>query len=77
MDLVSPAYVQRQLGHHPITMTVDIYGTWIPGEGKGRVTLDRTFGASSPVSFRTREAPFDWRRESDTVKKTNNPFSSN
>lgn len=30
----SPAYVQKQLGHHSITMTVDIYGHWIPGEGK-------------------------------------------
>lgn len=34
MDHVSPAYVQRQLGHHSITMTVDIYGHWLPGEGK-------------------------------------------
>ncbi len=30
----SPAYVQKQLGHHSITMTVDIYGHWIPGVGK-------------------------------------------
>jgi integrase len=30
----SPAYVQNQLGHHSITMTVDIYGHWIPGEGR-------------------------------------------
>ncbi|SMC26644.1 integrase [Desulfacinum hydrothermale DSM 13146] len=34
MDHYSPAYVQKQLGHHSITMTVDIYGHWIPGEGK-------------------------------------------
>ena len=34
MDHYSPAYVQRQLGHHSISMTVDIYGHWIPGEGK-------------------------------------------
>ena len=67
MDLVSPAYVQKQLGHHSITMTVDVYGTWIPGEGKGRVALDKTFGARGPVSLRLREAPFDRRRESNEV----------
>ncbi len=33
-DHYSPAYVQKQLGHHSITMTVDIYGHWMPGEGK-------------------------------------------
>jgi integrase len=34
MAHISPAYVQRQLGHHSISMTVDIYGHWIPGEGR-------------------------------------------
>jgi integrase len=34
MDHVSPAYVQRLLGHKSISMTVDIYGHWIPGEGR-------------------------------------------
>lgn len=34
MEHYSPAYVQKQLGHFSITMTVDIYGHWIPGEGK-------------------------------------------
>jgi hypothetical protein len=34
MDHISPAYVQRMLGHHSISMTVDIYGQWIPGEGR-------------------------------------------
>jgi integrase len=34
MEHYSPAYVQKQLGHHSITMTVDTYGHWIPGEGK-------------------------------------------
>ena len=33
-----PAYVQKQLGHHSISMTVDIYGHWIPGEGKKDLT---------------------------------------
>ena len=27
----SPAYVQKQLGHSSIAITVDIYGHWIPG----------------------------------------------
>jgi integrase len=31
---MSPAYVQRQLGHSSIAITVDIYGHWIPGEGR-------------------------------------------
>jgi len=30
----SPAYVQRQLGHSSIDITVDIYGHWISGEGR-------------------------------------------
>ncbi len=38
----SPAYVQKQLGHHSIAMTVDTYGHWIPGEGRGQ--LDAALG---------------------------------
>jgi len=34
MAHISPAYVQKQLGHLSISMTVDIYGHWIPGEGR-------------------------------------------
>jgi len=34
MDHYSPAYVQKQLGHHSIEITVNIYGHWIPGEGR-------------------------------------------
>ncbi|MHC1727394.1 MAG: tyrosine-type recombinase/integrase [Syntrophobacteraceae bacterium] len=34
MAHVSPAYVQKQLGHHSITMTVGVYGHWMPGEGR-------------------------------------------
>jgi integrase len=34
MDHYSPAYVQRQLGHASISITVDTYGHWLPGEGK-------------------------------------------
>jgi integrase len=38
----SPAYVQKQLGHHSISLTVDTYGHWIPGEGRGQ--LDAALG---------------------------------
>ncbi len=38
MDGYSPAYVQKQLGHHSISMTVDTYCHWIPGEGKKDLT---------------------------------------
>lgn len=44
MDHYSPVYVQKQLGHHSITMTVDIYGHWIPGEG--RKDLEKTLRCS-------------------------------
>ena len=31
----SLAYIQKQLGHSSISITVDIYGHWVPGEGRG------------------------------------------
>ena len=34
MSHQSPAYVQNQLGHSSITITVDIYGHWMPGQGR-------------------------------------------
>jgi len=50
MDHYSPAYVQKQLGHHSISMTVDVYGHWLPGEGKMDLgeTLRRTSGTAGP-----------------------------
>jgi integrase len=42
-DGVTPMYVQRQLGHSSITMTCDVYGTWIPDGSRALVNqLDRT-----------------------------------
>lgn len=41
MSHKSPAYVQKQLGHHSIQTTVDIYGHWVPGQG--RDDLDEAF----------------------------------
>ena len=37
MAHISPAYVQKQLEHHSISMTVDIYGHWVSGEGRERL----------------------------------------
>lgn len=51
MDHYSPAYVQKQLGHHSISMTVDIYGHWIPGEGKK--DLDKTLRGPKACPGRT------------------------
>jgi integrase len=45
MAHISPAYVQKQLGHHSITMTVDTYGHWLPGEG--RCDIDQALGAKT------------------------------
>lgn len=42
---ISPAYIQKQLGHHSISMTVDIYDHWVPGEGRER--LDRALRPKS------------------------------
>ena len=44
---VSPAYVQKQLGHSSISMTVDIYGHWIPGEGRAGLEAALTGGSSA------------------------------
>ncbi len=46
MGHMSPVYVQKQLGHHSITMTVDTYGHWIPGQG--RDTLEKVLPCSEP-----------------------------
>ncbi len=44
---ISPAYVQRQLGHSTIGMTVDTYGKWLPAGRKGVVDcLDEVSPAS-------------------------------
>jgi integrase len=43
---VSPQYVQQQLGHTTISMTMDTYGKWMPQPGRGAVDkLDATEGA--------------------------------
>ena len=42
---MSPAYVQRQLGHSSIAITVDIFGHWIPGVGGGGLEAALAGGA--------------------------------
>jgi len=64
MGNVSPAYVQKQLGHHSITMTVDIYGHWIHGEGKGKEHLNETFGRKElTISLKLKGSPFDKKKD--------------
>src|SRR2546427_1456357 len=42
----SPAYVQRQLGHASIQLTVDTYGKWLPMGNKAAVNrLDEERGS--------------------------------
>lgn len=64
MDGISPAYVQKQLGHHSITMTVDIYGHWIPGEGKSKEELNRVFEEKEPLTLRLTTSVLDRKRRS-------------
>ena len=47
---MSPAYVQKQLGHSSISMTEDIYGHWIPGEGRAGLEAALTGGRSEDFS---------------------------
>ena len=45
-DGVSPAYVQRMLGHSSIKLTVDLYGKWLPMANKAAVDrLDDAAGS--------------------------------
>ena len=39
---ISPAYVQKQMGHRSIQITIDVYGHLIPGENVAWIdTLDK------------------------------------
>ena len=50
----SPGYVQKQLGHSSISITMDIYCHWIPGEGRGG--LEAALGGENIVPNRVRNA---------------------
>jgi len=43
---VSPAYVQKQLDHSSVSMTVDIYGHWVSVEGRAGLEASLTDGSS-------------------------------
>lgn len=48
---VSPAYVQKQMGHSSIKITVDTYGHWIPGENAHWVEcLDQVEAEGTPAT---------------------------
>jgi hypothetical protein len=47
----SPQYVQEQLGHASITLTVDTYGKWLPKKPlRGGVNLLGVLLCSNPVA---------------------------
>ena len=56
-------YVQRQLGHASIQLTVDTYGKWLPAGNKAAV--DRLDGSGSPEDSgsATAEAPSEAETE--------------
>ena len=46
----SPAYVQRQLGHASIQLTVDTYGRWLPAGNQAAVNrLDDPSGSKTRI----------------------------
>jgi Phage integrase family len=50
----SPAYVQRQLGHASIQLTVDTYGKWLPMGNKAAVNrLDDESGSKTAAKLKT------------------------
>jgi integrase len=52
MSHMSPGYVQKQLGHSSISITMDIYCHWISTQG--RQGLEEAFGEQSVVPNRVR-----------------------
>ncbi len=55
----SPAYVQRQLGHASIQLTVDTYGRWLPMGNKAAVDrLDEPSGSRMVATGRSGEGAF-------------------
>jgi len=67
----SPAYVQRQLGHASIQLTVDTYGKWLPMGNKGAVDrLDEVAADQSGSKMVARGGGdaakcWSWREESN------------
>ncbi len=74
----SLAYVQQQLGHSSVQVTVDVYGHLIPGANRAAVDhLDaqppRNPAATSANRGRTRKALSDWKHWSRRVGSNHRP----
>ena len=67
----SPAYVQRQLGHASIQLTVDTYGKWLPMGSKGavdrldEVAADQSGSKMVATSGGEPSKLWSWREESN------------
>lgn len=85
----SPAYVQEQLGHATIEMTVSTYGRWLrkraPGAVENLLQSFRVRGGQGPTGHEMRrisggtqgnEGPVDYRREAERAEKPEdiNPY---
>jgi hypothetical protein len=79
---VSPAYVQRQLGHASITLTVDTYGSWLPSidtSAVDRLDSARVIANGSKVvaaesSEKTEAAQVPESENEPTEDRTPNPL---
>ncbi len=55
----SPAYVQEQLGHYSIQITVDTYGHLIPGSNRAAVNKLDNLGKSAPYTHPAKKEGLD------------------
>jgi integrase len=61
---ISPAYVQKQMGHRSIQMTIDVYGHLIPGENVTWIdTLDRTPKKVTATDAHQAHTQRKWKRQ--------------
>ena len=69
---LSPAYVQEQPGLSSTSITVDIYGHWIPGEGRAELEAALAGGAEPQHLLEEKSFPFPYRSREKVQKcKTN------
>jgi len=70
----SPAYVQRQLGHASIKLTVDTYGKWLPIGNKAAVDrLDKPLSAAASGSKVVAAPRKTLEDESEAPEKVGSP----
>lgn len=73
--------MQKQLGHSSISITVDIYGHWIPGEGKMDQNSERTKDKAKGTPFCGQagagmsSAKFDRMDRIEIIKEIDSVFS--